>query len=47
VFLWAGLDQGSLRNHSVGVRDRKIEGKHKRFYVFTDFRGKPARRGRG
>ena len=27
VFLWAGLDQGSLRNHSGGVRDRKIEGK--------------------
>jgi hypothetical protein len=22
VFLWAGLDQGSLRNHSRGVRDR-------------------------
>ena len=27
VFLWAGLDQGSLRNHFGDVRDRKIEGK--------------------
>jgi hypothetical protein len=27
VFLWAGLDQGSLRNHSGGVWDRKIEEK--------------------
>ena len=27
VFLWAGLDQGSLRNRSGGVGDRKFEGK--------------------
>ena len=27
VFLWAGLDRGSLRNHSGGVGDRKFEGK--------------------
>ena len=27
VFLWAGLDQGSLRNHFGDVRDRKTEGK--------------------
>ena len=27
VFLWAGLDQGSLRNHSGGVEDQKFEGK--------------------
>ena len=27
VFLWAGLDQGCLRNHSEAVRDLKIEGK--------------------
>ena len=27
VFLWAGLDQGCLRNHSGGVRGLKIEGK--------------------
>ena len=27
VFLWAGLVQGCLRNHSGGIRDLKIEGK--------------------
>ena len=27
VFLWAGLVQGCLRNHSGVVRDLKIEGK--------------------
>ena len=27
VFLWEGLDQGSLRNRSRGVGDRKFEGK--------------------
>ena len=27
VFLWAGLDQGSLSNRSGGVGDRKFEGK--------------------
>ena len=47
VFLWAGLDQGSLRNHFGDVRDRKNWKENKRFYGFTDFRGKPARRGRG
>ena len=46
VFLWAGLDQGSLRNHFGDVRDRNLK-ENKRFYGFTDFRGKPAGRGRG
>ena len=36
VFLWAGLDQGCLRNHSGAARDLKIEGKQAilRFYGF-------------
>ena len=46
VFLWAGLDQGCLRNHSGAARDLKIEGE-KPIYGFTDFRGKWRRRGRG
>ena len=36
VFLWTGLDQGCFRNHFWGARDLQ----------FTDFRGKPDRRGR-
>ena len=27
VFLWAGLDEGCLRNHFGGARDVKCEGK--------------------
>ena len=27
VFLWTGLDQGCLRNHSGAARDPKFEGK--------------------
>ena len=45
VFLWAGLDQGCLRDHFRRVRDLKTK-KNKRFYGFTDFRGKPEKRGR-
>ena len=46
VFPRAGLDQGCLRNHSGAARDPKID-ENRRFYGFTDFRGKPAGRGRG
>ena len=45
VFLWTGLDQGCLRDHLRRARDLKMK-ENKRFYGFTDFRGKPARRGR-
>ena len=36
VFLWAGLVQGCLRNHSGAARDLKLEGKQAilRFYGF-------------
>ena len=46
VFLWAGLVQGCLRNHSGASGTWKLN-ENRRFYGFTDFRGKPARRGRG
>ena len=46
VFLWAGIDYGCLRNHSGAARRETLEG-NRRFYTFTDFRGKPARNGRG
>ena len=39
-----GLDQGSLRHHFRRVRDLKMK-KNKPFYGFTDFRGKPEKRG--
>ena len=45
MFLWTGLDQGCLRDHFRRARDLKMK-ENKRFYGFTDFRGKPARRGR-
>ena len=46
VFLWAGLVQGCLRNHSGAVWALNLK-ENRRFYGFTDFRGKLARRGRG
>ena len=41
-----GLDQGSLRDHSGGARNLNFEGTNERFHGFTEFRGKPAGRGR-
>ena len=46
MFLWTGLDQGCFRDHFRRARDLKMK-ENKRFYGFTDFRGKPERRGRG
>ena len=46
VFLWAGLDQGSLRNHSGGVRDRKIEGKQAILRTYG-FEGEAGQEGEG
>ena len=46
MFLWTGLDQGCLRDHFRRARDLKMK-ENKRIYGFTDFRGKPGRRGRG
>ena len=45
MFLWTGLDQGCVRDHFRRARDLKMK-ENQRFYGFTDFRGKPERRGR-
>ena len=48
MFLCTWLDQGSLRDHFGRAGETTETSKMKeneRFYGFTDFRGKPARRG--
>jgi hypothetical protein len=46
VFLWAGLDQGSLRNHFGDVMDQKFEGKQAILRIYG-FYGEASEEGGG
>ena len=46
MFLSTGLDQAVFRDWSGASGASKLK-ENERFYGFTDFRGKPEKRGRG